>query len=254
MKRMIWKGRPGCNAAAFTRTELVVVIVVVCVLLAMFVPGTIRVKAKAERINCVNNLKQIGTATRIWENDHGGILSASALTTNGGWNDFLARTNAGAYCWVYYAFMSNELGQTPSVLTCPADERRPATNFEVLKDNSHLSYFVVASANDTFPQSILGGDRNLGPGTVPDPEYGFSPTNGMGNDVALQSNSQVSWSLKMHSSGNAAGAGNIVLGDGSAQQVSSANFRQNWLPSGGVTTNWPAGRVLASPSFRSIFP
>jgi hypothetical protein len=122
------------------------------------------------------------------------------------------------------------------------------------KDNSHPSYFVVASAGDTLPQSILGGDRNLGPGTVPDPEYGFSPTNGMGNDVALQSNSPVSWSLKMHSGGNTAGAANIRLGDGSAQQVNSANFRQNWLPSGGVTTNWPAGRVPSSPSFRVIFP
>ena len=212
-------------------------------------------KGKAERIYCVGNLKQIGTATRVWENDHGCKLPAFAAVTTDGWSEVLKQTNAGSHCWVYYSIISNEVGQMPKVLTCPADDRNPATNLEVLKDNSHLSYFVGVSANE--PQSILAGDRNLGPGTVPDPDYGFSPADGMGNDVAIQTNSSsspVSWSLKMHSSGNTAGAGNILLGDGSAAQVTSANFRQNWQPHGGVTTNWPAGRVPSSPSFRLIFP
>jgi hypothetical protein len=37
------------------------------------------------------------------------------------------------------------------------------------------------------------------------------------------------WSAKLHSAGNTSGAGNILLGDGSCQQVTSANFRLNWL-------------------------
>jgi competence protein ComGC len=253
MKCMLWKVGPGRHAAAFTRTELVVVIVIVAFLLLwMIIPALARSKQESQSISCINNMKQVGTAYRVWENDNGDRLPASIAMTNGGWNEVLARTNAGAYCWVFYSIMSNDLGQMPSMLTCPADERRPATNFEVLKDNSHLSYFVGASANDTYPQSILGGDRNLGPGTVPDPDYGFSPANGMGNDVVITG--PVCWSLKMHSSGNTAGAGNILLGDGSAQQIASANFRQNWQPSGDVTTNWPAGHVPSSPSFRVIFP
>jgi hypothetical protein len=259
MKFMLWKAGPGCDADAFTRTELVVVIVGVLVVGALLVQPTAgyNTRHKAMRISCVFNLKQIGTTTRIWENDHNDRLPTSISMTNGGWSDFLARTDAGAYCWVYYSIFSKELGQMSKVLTCPADDRNPATNFEVLKDNSHLSYFVGVSANDSYPQSILSGDRNLGPGTVPDPDYGFSPANGTGNDVAIQTNSSagpVSWSLKMHSNRSSAGAGNIMLGDGSAQQVTSAGFRQNWQPSGGVTTNWPAGRVPSSPSFRVIFP
>jgi hypothetical protein len=50
----------------------------------------------------------------------------------------------------------------------------------------------------------------LGPGTTPDPEYGFSPADGRGNDVVI--NGPVCWSLKMHSRGNPAGWGNILLG------------------------------------------
>jgi hypothetical protein len=37
------------------------------------------------------------------------------------------------------------------------------------------------------------------------------------------------WSAKLHSAGNTSGAGNILLGDASAEQVTSATFRTNWL-------------------------
>jgi hypothetical protein len=74
---------------------------------------------------------------------------------------------------------------------------------------------------------------------------------------AIQTNSQagsVCWSLKMQSLGTAAGAGNILLGDGSAQQVTSACFRRNWLCNANPTTNWPVGHVPSSPSIRVLFP
>jgi hypothetical protein len=163
--------------------------------------------------------------------------------------------------------MANEL-VTPKVLWCSADDRSPATGFVTngvpldrtltyFKDNNALSYFVCVSANSNAPNSILAGDRNLGAGIEPDRDYGFSPNSGKGNDVAIQTNSltgPVSWSLKMHSFGNALGVGNILLGDGSAQQDSSAGFRTNWLNQAAPTTNWPAGHIPASPSIRLIFP
>jgi hypothetical protein len=150
--------------------------------------------------------------------------------------------------------MQNELGQSPKLLICPADERNAAMDFSNNFDNTHISYFVGVSANDAHPQSLMSGDRNLGPGTKPDPDYGFSPASGKGNDVAIPISGPVSWSLKMHSAGSTAGAGDILLGDGSAQQVSSATFRKKWLPNANPTTNWPAGRVPASPSIRLVFP
>ncbi|MGA2556115.1 MAG: hypothetical protein ABSG04_07560, partial [Verrucomicrobiota bacterium] len=75
-----------------------------------------------------------------------------------------------------------------------------------------------------------------------------------GNDVTIPINGSVSWSLKIHSAGNAAGAGNILLGDGSGQQISSAGFNQTWLRNAQGTNNWPAGRVPATPSIRLVFP
>jgi hypothetical protein len=99
------------------------------------------------------------------------------------------------------------------------------------EDMDQLIYFVGVGAIDTVPQSILGGDRNLGPGTTPDTEYGFSPANGKGNDVIITG--PVCWSLKMHSHGSPTGAGNILLGDGSAQQTISGGL---YTP-GGVSTS-----------------
>jgi competence protein ComGC len=236
--------------AAFTRRELVVVIVVLFVLGALFIPALQRPHRRSSRIGCVNNLKQIGLAYRIWSNDNGDHFPANAPLTNGGWRELLSRANAGTYAWTNYATMSNEMGQAPMILACPADERKAASSFNNLA-NTNISYFVCVSANDTYPQSILGGDRNLGPGTTPDPEYGYSPADGKGNDVII--NGPVCWSLKMHSRGNAAGAGNILLGDGSAQQATSGNLSQNWVKPA-FTNAATFSNATNPPAMRLIFP
>jgi len=251
------KPRAIYKTEAFTRIELIVVIVVAFVLLSVFIPVNNGGQKKATRLWCVNNLKVIGTAYRIWSNDNGDRFPASQSVTNSGWSELLTRANDGFMCWLNYSIMSNELGQSTRVLVCPADERKPADDFSNFVSNIHLSYFVGVSSDDTYPQSLLGGDRNLGSGNKPNPLYGFSPENGQGNDVAIQTNSKtgpVHWSLKMHSGGNSVGVGNILLGDGSVQQVTSGSLGLNWQPHFDPTTNWPAGHVPTSPSIRVLFP
>lgn len=267
------KRRLEHSAAAFTRTELMVVIVIVlCVcwfLGSILLPlGMHRLRRRNERlmIPCISNFRQIGTGYRIWANDHNDRFPASESAAKGGWKDLLTNSDQGPNCWTNYAIMANELGFSPKLLACPTDERwelawdsftngMPTNTF--IENNSTLSYFVGVSANSSNPRSLLGGDRNLGAGTEPSPDYGFSPKDGKGNDVAIQTNSSlgpVSWSSKMHSTQHRAGVGNILLGDGSCQQVTSADFRKNCQPAAGETTNWPAGHVPSSPSFRVVFP
>jgi hypothetical protein len=66
-------------------------------------------RKKAERIKCVNNLKNVGLAARIWATDNG---DKSQLP-----RDFLT--------------MTNELG-TPKILVCPSDPSRtqPVENWQ----------------------------------------------------------------------------------------------------------------------------
>jgi hypothetical protein len=244
---MAYDGR----AEAFTRRDLVVVIAVLVVFGAFLIPALQRAGQKSKRISCICNLKQIGTAYRIWSNDNGDLFPAFAPLTNGGWSNLLSSANASTYAWTNYAILADALGQSPRVLICPADERKPANDFTNFLSNTNISYFVGVDADDSHPQSLLGGDRNLGPGTTPDPAYGFSPTNGKGNDVVI--NGPVCWSLKMHSRGNDAEAGNILLGDGSSQQVTSSSMRVNWVKNA-LAEKAALDKATNSTGLRLIFP
>jgi len=254
---------------AFTRCEVVVVIVILVVLVAIIFVSALRGIWKQEsRWGCAWNLGQIGVAYRVWAQEHNGHFPAAESAANGGWRELLANAEQGANCWTNFAIMAKELG-SPKILVCPVDKRPAAAQFlsngwqlapsaVYFKDNSALSYFVSVSARTNAPDSLLAGDRNLGGGLEPDAEYGFSPKSGRGNDVGIQNNAltgPVSWSLRMHSFGNAAGAGTVLFSDGSCQKSpSSLDFRRNVQPFAVPTTNWPGGRVAAFPAFRVIFP
>jgi type II secretory pathway pseudopilin PulG len=249
---------------AFTLIELLAVVVVITVVASVLLPAGSS-KLKAQRIICLNNLKEIGTAYRLWAGDHDGHTPALESASRGGWSDLLANADQGTNCWTNYAILADALGRSPKLVICPADDRSAAQEFVTntaqydlhayyFRNNSNLSYFVGVSANTNSPLSLLAGDRNLGDGTVPDSGYGFSPASGEGNDVAVAIAGPVSWSLKMHSARNAAGSGTILLGDGSVQAVTSASFNKNWLHNAPPTTNWPVGHVSATPSIRLVFP
>jgi competence protein ComGC len=250
------KQKSNRNLSAFTLVEVSIMVLIIALLALVYLPTVVtRPRQPAFRISCVNNLKEISVAYRLWAGDNGDLVPSQQTVASNGWRDFLTNANQGSNCWLNYSIMSNELGQAPKLLYCRTDERQPALVFDKSFDNTHVSYFVGVSANDEQPQSIQGGDRNLGPGLVPTNDYGYSPKSGKGNDVAIPIKGPVSWTLKMHSAGNTAGAGNIMLGDGSCQQVSTANFNQNWLPyAAPTTTNWPAGFHPATPSIRLVFP
>src|SRR5438552_1305622 len=146
---------------ALTRTEALVVAVVLAFLVLMFLPTANHPRVSASRIRCVNNLKQVGLAFRIFATDHNDKFPTRTSTNEDGSIKYLPNSEI----YRYFQSLSNELN-TPVLLVCPSDTRREATNFAALR-NINISYFIDLDASATNPQSLLAGDRNLAMNGVP---------------------------------------------------------------------------------------
>ena len=67
-----WKDLPlkAYRISAFTLLELLIVIAIIAVLAAIIVPVVSRIQAQARSTKCLNQLRQIGLASRLYANDN----------------------------------------------------------------------------------------------------------------------------------------------------------------------------------------
>jgi prepilin-type N-terminal cleavage/methylation domain-containing protein len=202
---------------AFTLLECLVVLAVVCVLAVFFLRPTLsKPKGMAQRIQCVNNLKQVGLSIRVMAIDNGGSYYRiprwyQSPEVGGESAPFLEQPSE---LWRYFAAHSNAL-ETPKFLACPSDTRRSllgtwdcvATNDR----NRALSYTLGLDSQEELPDTILSSDRNLSLDGLP---VGLAV-------MTLRTNSPVGFHTDVHNL-----AGNVLMGDTSVQQHTTVRLRE----------------------------
>ena len=201
------------------------------VLAGIFLPVLPRHVSRPKRVTCINNLKHIGLAFRIFSSDHDGQWPMDRSITNQGSREWLVDDTQ---LWRHWLRLSNDLS-TPKTLLCPSDlQRQPVQSFlsgpppltwAGFTNTAHLSYILGLNAREDNFETILSGDRNLTTNGVP-----VGP-----GRLILDATTVVGFSSEIHHD-----TGNILMADGSVQQATGTRLNEIWRKArivSGLTTN-----------------
>lgn len=191
------------SSSGFTLVEILAIFLVVVLAVGLLFARLNRAYVKPQRIKCVNNLKNVALAARIFARDNGDVLPGTLLRSN-------TTDLASIKIAPLFQMFSNELS-TPLIVVCPSDRaRRPANSFGSLTPKN-ISYFASLTADETMPQLFLAGDRNIQvDGKDADPGL-----------LRLATDHTFGWSKEIH-----VRQGNIAMADGSVQQFSNARLNE----------------------------
>jgi type II secretory pathway pseudopilin PulG len=152
---------------AFTRLELLAVLIMLALLAALAVPLLAASRTDANRAVCYNNLRRLGSAIASWSDDRSGRPPWHTPINEGG--TLPAAAGKIGTAWVEFLSLSNELAQ-PRILACPGDIGVKAAEHWGTSSNGFantgfrlnaLSYVIGLHAWTEYPETLLSGDRNF---------------------------------------------------------------------------------------------
>ena len=188
--------RAGDSLRAFTLVEMLVVIAVIGILAGLLLPALAKGKVKANRIKCVNNLRQINAAMLSFSHGYEGRLPWMLTARQGValWQGLYGKEHTGTHhLWdVRFVFLPAPIRKelvTAKLLASPCDSQAaPWSELELSEgkwqgfgsafdgvhvhmDRRAISYAVHLGGDMQRPSSIVAMTRNIAGETSYEFEY-----------------------------------------------------------------------------------
>lgn len=217
------------HRAGFTLIELLVVIAIIGILAGLLLPSLGRSMRQAKRVQCVNNLRQVGIAFQQFADLNQNRYPMRSPGFQSSTNAMTDRIDFFVLSAQPFQAVARELA-LPRLLTCAADrERTSAESFETLSVQ-HISYRVSTNGVPGDARTVVATDRNI-VRALPAGEQ-------LGPERTLEFDSRIH-DLR----------GNVLMGDGRLEWI--GGFAWNPSPISPGTAAAPSGQATEiSPSLR----
>ena len=166
MTQRISRSKSICyNTRAYTLVEILVTMTIVSVLLAFVAPAIRKARDKGVQVKCISNMRQIGLAFRMYQNDHKGKYPQVFVSPAKTWQSFLADPSVGGIYMSGIPLVGDGWGEMKfdTKFLCPTMVKRSDFHAEPVYwgyciNNSRVDISYNAGGDPWFDISYQGAD------------------------------------------------------------------------------------------------